>query len=89
MQGLAKQQIHLLGWEHTFYWIQECHVHSLWPRSQLPNPPCPSFSLAPLSPGNAPLLAAAWKFTDEEAISMIEQQTKLGRVLGLFPPNQN
>ena len=64
-------------------------MHSLWPRSQLlipPRPP-PSFSLAPLSPGHTPLLAAAWKFADEHTVSMVEQQVRLGRVLGLFPPD--
>ena len=64
-------------------------MHSLWPRSQLPTPPRPppSFSLAPLSPSHTPLLAAAWKFADEYTVSMVERQVGLGRVLGLFPPD--
>ena len=64
-------------------------MHSLWPSSQLlipPRPP-PSFSLAPLSPSHAPLLAGAWKFADERTVSMVERQVRLGRVLGLFPPD--
>ena len=104
LQGITKRHIRLLQELHgdNAHWIyevsysvqmrahiQECHVHSLWPRSQLlipPRPP-PSFSLAPLSPGHTPLLAAAWKFADEHTVSMVERQVRLGRVLGLFPPD--
>ena len=104
LQGITKRHIRLLQELHGdhAHWIyevsyseqmrehiQECHVHSLWPRSQLlipPRPP-PSFSLAPLSPGHTPLLAAAWKFADEHTVSMVERQVRLGRVLGLFPPD--
>ena len=66
-----------------------CQVYSLWPRFQLSAPPhpLPSFSLAPLDPGHAPLLAAAWKFTDEQTVSKLEQQARLVRVFGLFPPD--
>jgi len=90
--GLTEGQIRLLQEIHGDHadWIyQECHVHSLWPSSQLlipPRPP-PSFSLAPLSPSHAPLLAGAWKFADERTVSMVERQVRLGRVLGLFPPD--
>jgi len=90
--GLTERQIRILQELHGDHadWIyQVCHVHSLWPRSQLPTPPRPppSFSLAPLSPSHIPLLAAAWKFTDEYTVPMLERQVGLGRVLGLFPPD--